>query len=78
MATKRTPRSLFNYMRDKRRQHCEVCKLSPALKEEMLAARTRKITRAQVLEWLGVEHGIKLTAGQLDSHYSARHDQETD
>ena len=75
-ARKAKARSLTQYVRDKKRAVCPVCRLAPTIRSEMDGARTKKIRRAEILEWLAAEYGIKLTPAALDAHYSGRHERE--
>ncbi len=69
-------RSLVEFMRDKRKKDCPVCRIPEELRQEMVAARTKKITRVDILAWLKEDHGIDVTPGQMDTHNSAKHDQK--
>lgn len=72
---KRSTRSLVQFVRDKKRVGCPVCTLPRTVREEIEAARSRKITRAEQIEWLAAEHGVTITRAQFDAHHSGRHDQ---
>lgn len=81
MATKKAPpkttpagRSLVDYVLGKKRAECKVCALPGELREQLVVARSRKIRRAEVIEWLRDDHRIILTPRDLDVHYSARHE----
>lgn len=67
-------KSLVEFMQAKRRAQCRVCQFPPDILEEIKVAKTRKITRAIVLEWLYRERGIKIASADLDAHYSGRHE----
>jgi len=71
---KKTKLSAVEYQMAKKRAACGVCKLSDDLKEQLAEARTRKMRVPEQLEWLSVEHGIKLTRADFDRHHSARHE----
>lgn len=66
-------KSLIEFVQAKRRAACRVCQLPPDVLEEIKVAKTKKITRATVLEWLSKERGIKIASADLDVHYSGRH-----
>lgn len=67
-------RSLSQFVLDQRRSGCAVCSLPPEVLAEVRTASRRKIPRAVVLEWLTVEHGVKVAAADLNTHVNARHD----
>lgn len=73
-ADAKAKRSLSQYVRDKRREGCPVCALSPQLLTEIRAASKNKIPRDVVLEWLKIEHGVKVTHQEIVAHANARHD----
>ncbi len=74
MSKPKSPRSLVDFARAKRRSGCKVCKLPPPIADELKAARDRKVPRAVQLEWLNTEHGLKITGMDLDMHRNGRHD----
>lgn len=75
MGSKRKPkRSLVDFVLDQKRKDCRVCKLEAGLRAQLKEAAKRKIPRRVWLEWLALEHGIKLTGADFDAHYSGRHE----
>lgn len=68
-------RSLVQFVRDKKRAGCPVCMLPEAVRAEIEAARSRKIGRAEQIEWLKSEHRVTITRAQFDAHHSGRHEQ---
>ena len=76
MTAKKTPRTLMQFHKDKRRQGCPVCALDPKVLAQLRSAAESKIQRPVQLEWLREECGVKITDHQLTVHYSARHDAE--
>jgi hypothetical protein len=67
--------TLLDFMRDKKRAGCAVCALPDTVRTQLLAARDKKIRRADQIEWLRTVIGAELTSRDLDSHYSGRHDE---
>lgn len=78
MATKKkpAPRSLTQFVQDKKRADCPVCALNPDIRAEIQSARTKKIKRETVLEWLRAECGIAINSADFDRHHSARHERD--
>lgn len=66
--------SLIEFMKEKRRKACPVCAIPEDIREEMGVARSRKIKRPDVVEWLNNVMGFKITNADLDGHYSGKHD----
>lgn len=69
-------RSLTDYVKAKRRAACAVCSLPDGIREEIRAARSRKINRDTIMDWLKEEHDITLTHDQFNSHQSGHHDRQ--
>lgn len=67
---------LADFMRAKKRAACKVCRLPADVLDQLLAARTAKIRRPDMLEWLRTEVGADITDVELTAHYSARHSNE--
>lgn len=67
-------RTLLEFVLAKKRAGCRVCQLPIEVVAEMRSARSKKIQRPVMLEWLQREHGIRLTSADLDAHYSGRHE----
>lgn len=71
-------RSLADYQRDKtmaeRRSTCLVCQLPDSVRGELRTARSAKIPRLVMLEWLNEELGYEITNSQLDVHGNGKHD----
>lgn len=67
-------RSLTDYVQAKRRAACAVCSLPDAIREQVKAARGKKVTNDTVIEWLLSEHDITLTHEAFAAHNSAHHD----
>ena len=74
-ASKRPALTLTEFVRAKKRAACPVCGLTEDVRSQLIEARTKKIKRAEQLEWLAVQHQIKLTGAELDCHYSGKHEQ---
>lgn len=67
--------SLVEYVRERRRAECPVCRLPDAIRQQMAGASDKKIKRTVVLSWLKDEHKIDVTDSDLTTHYSAKHDE---
>jgi len=71
-------RSLADFQRDKtmsaRRKTCPVCQLPESVRDELRAARTQKIPRLVMLEWLTEELGYNISNAALDTHGNGKHD----
>lgn len=74
MAVNTIPRSLLEFMRDKRKATCQLCALPDAVRAELNAAREKKIPREVQKEWLKAECGISVTSQEMDFHRLGRHD----
>ena len=77
MATKSPPKpvqSLAEYVMAKKRADCPICKLPDEIRAQRRGAVTKKIRRAEQIEWLAAEHGVKVTVAMFDSHHSGRHE----
>lgn len=73
MTTAKTPtRSLVEFVKDKKRKACAVCSLPAEVRTQLATAREKKITRADVLEWLKSE-GIAIKAEDLAAHTNGHH-----
>ncbi len=69
------PRSISEFVRDKRKVNCPVCKVPPKIRVQVNDARqTRNVTMPVILEWLKSEHGIALTLEQCRRHYAGMHE----
>ena len=68
-------RSVLEFIRDKRKANCPVCRVPQAIRNEMNAVRRmRSVTMPIVVEWLKAEHGIALTLEQCRHHYAGMHE----
>jgi len=67
-------RSIAEFIKDKKRAGCIVCKVPLAVRAQIVAARKRNYNIATILEWLKSEYKIRLTPEQLRLHYGAQHD----
>lgn len=72
-ATK-SKRSLAEFMQAKRRAGCVVCALPNAVRDQLKDASKHKIKRAEQIEWLESEFGMKLTRAAFDAHTNGRHE----
>lgn len=71
----KTRRSLVQFVRDKKREGCPICALPAEVIDQIKTAVTRKISRAEQIEWLATEYQVTVTKGQFETHVSARHEQ---
>lgn len=77
LSRKPKPRSILEYVKDRRLGDCTVCKKVPvALMAQVRDAMKRqRVDVETVLVWLEKEHGIKLTGAQWQTHRVGRHEQ---
>lgn len=66
---------LVDYMKEKKREACPVCKLPEFVREQLALAKEKKITRRDQLEWLDKVVHADISNRDLDAHYSGRHDE---
>ncbi len=69
-------RSLVEYARDQKRARCKACQIPEPLRLEMAQARDKKIGQDVIIRWLREDHGISVTAEELQSHHAAHHDRQ--
>lgn len=74
MSAAKKGRSFTDYLVAKRVVNCPVCKIPDALRAQFALRRSRNLTVADVLEWLRVEHRIRVTAEQYAVHCKAGHE----
>ena len=75
----KSPPSLVEFVRAKRRVGCKVCALPEALRGQLAeSARTKKIPLADQIEWLAAAHHIVITRDDFLRHYSQRLSQPGD
>ena len=74
MATKKEPRRLLDFVMDQKRAACPVCKLSDEVKEQLQAAKTRKIPQSVQIQWLKDEMSLTVEVADFQRHYSQRHE----
>lgn len=69
-------KSLAQYMLDKQRAACPVCKLPAAVRDQLgTPASDKGFTRRDQVEWLRDACGVVgITEQVLAKHFSARHD----
>jgi len=68
-------RTLAEFLRDKRREGCPVCALSPEVRQclaEAAAKGTAKVP--EQVEWLNTDCGAHITISDLTQHRSGRHE----
>jgi hypothetical protein len=68
---------LVDFMKQKRREVCPVCKLSAEVRAQLETAAEKGIKRRDVLEWLHSVVGVAVTDQELTSHRNGRHGDET-
>ena len=71
---KAEPRTLVDFVKDKRRASCVVCKLPDIIRQQVRAASEKKISRRTVLEWLETECGAKITDADIATHSNGHHE----
>lgn len=68
-------RPLAEYVKAKKRENCKVCALGAPTLLQLKEARSKKIGRPVMVEWLKDEFNLTITHSDLDSHYNGRHDE---
>lgn len=69
-------RTLEQYLLDKRRADCPVCRLAPEVRAILKRASEKGSARvAEQIEWLRLDCGATIMPGELTSHRSGGHDQ---
>jgi hypothetical protein len=66
--------SLVEYVRERRRADCVVCKLPDEIRQQISTAADKKIKRAVVIAWLQEEQSVRISEDELTVHANARHD----
>jgi len=74
-ATATPVRSLADFVRQKRRESCPVCKLPQEVRDQLATASDKGHKRRDVLEWLKVDAGVPITDTELTAHRNGRHDE---
>ena len=67
---------LVDFMRQKRREACPVCRLSAEVRSQLDTASDKGIKRKDVLEWLHRVVGSPITDAELTAHRTGRHDDQ--
>ena len=68
-------RTLDQYLLDKRKAECPVCKLHPDIRAILKRASEKGSAKvAEQLEWLRVDCGASITASELTSHRGGGHE----
>ena len=67
-------KTLLEFVRAKQRAGCKVCSLPDSVREEIRNARTKKITRRDVLEWLKTEVKSPVADAELTTHTNGHHE----
>lgn len=68
------PRTLVDFVRDKKRADCRVCQLPADAIAQLRQARDKDIPRRHQLEWLACDYGLRLDEAELAAHVNGRHD----
>lgn len=68
-----TPRSLVDFVKEKKRADCLVCRLPTDVREQVEAASDKRILRNEVVAWLNEECGVAATTKDLERHTQGRH-----
>ena len=74
--TRKASRSLLQFVKDKRREKCEVCRLDPEVRAQLRDAANKKIAVSVQLQWLHEETGIIVTPEQVNAHRGGRHEED--
>lgn len=74
------PPSIEDFMRNKRKEDCRVCRLSEDLRLKLSTASKKGWSRENVVEYLN-EHfaddmGANVTDDELTTHFSGKHDRK--
>lgn len=75
-AKKSPAKSLVDFARNIKRSKCVVCQVPEALRQEIVAARSKKIGNEISAKWLKDSHGLNISAEELKSHQSGNHDSQ--
>jgi hypothetical protein len=68
-------RTLAEFLRDKRREGCPVCALSPEILQCLAEASTKGTARVpEQVEWLNADCGARITVQELTAHRAGRHE----
>lgn len=70
----KSPTSLVDFVKAKKRAACPVCQLPEEVRAQLKEARSKKITRSVQLEWLRDEVGVEIDDLDLNSHIAGRHE----
>lgn len=70
-----SPRSLAEFVKDKRREACAVCRLPAEVRDQVRTAGEKKIHRRTVLDWLKTDCSAPITDTELTVHTNGHHDQ---
>ena len=68
------PTPLDQFLKDRKRAKCAVCRLPQDIRDQIRAARERGVGRADVLVWLTEECKFALTNNDFSGHVNGRHD----
>lgn len=68
------PKSLVEFMKDKKRAACQICSLDAEVRAQLAKAGEQGIKVADQVDWLIHEVGVAVTRADLDSHRSQRHE----
>ena len=67
-------RPLDQFLKDRKRAKCAVCRLPQDIREQIRAARERGVSRADVLAWLTEECKSAVTNDDFSRHMNGKHD----
>jgi hypothetical protein len=73
---KKKARSLYEFAAVKTFTACAVCRLAPALQQEIAAMRDcdrGRFNLTVVTEWLRAEHGIRISVDSWQEHNARKH-----
>lgn len=69
-----SPISLDEYLMQKKRAGCAICRLPLEARAEIKKAREKRERQADIIEWLQVAYKAKIVPADFTSHVSGRHE----
>jgi hypothetical protein len=66
--------TLAEFIMDKKRAACAICRLPAAIRSELSDARKKRYSRAEQIEWLQTVFKIKITTQDFQTHQSGQHE----
>ena len=66
--------SLSEFIMEKKRATCAICKLPQPIRAELRDARKKRYSRAEQIEWLRVVCKVKISISDFQTHQSGQHE----